>query len=348
MVALLEPAGAPVASLDPVDPVARPVPVRTAIRVARGLGRSLAVVVPVALLSTFVTYALGSFTNANPAAAVLGDTATAEDIARINHQFGLDQPLLVQYWNWITAALHGDLGTSWFTTIPVADSIRQTFPVDLSLTLVALVIAVLVGGSAGIVAALRPGHWFDRALTALCAVASTVPAFVIGIGLIVVFSVLLPVLPSGGYVPIREDPLQWLRFLILPALALSLDLTADIARQLRNSLVGTLWENFVIGAEVRGLSRRRVVFRHALRNAAGPTLTVLGFRVPQLIGGAVITETLFNLPGMGKLTLDAAGTQDVPVIQGTLLVAISLVLLANVLVNGVLIRLRPQARRGTT
>jgi peptide/nickel transport system permease protein len=341
MVALLEPAPASLSREPETGLVLVPLLVRGLAR----LGRSLAVIVPVALVSTFVTYALGSFTNSNPAAAVLGELATPEDIARINHQFGLDQPLPAQYWNWITAALHGDLGTSWFTTIPVADSIKQTFPVDLSLVLLAMAIAILLGGAAGIAAALRPGSWFDRTVTALCAIASTVPAFVIGIGLIVVFAVLLPILPSGGYASLTESPVQWLRFLILPALALSLDLTADIARQLRNSLVGTLRENFVVGAEVRGLSRRRVVFRHALRNAAGPTLTVLGVRVPQLVGGAVITETLFNLPGMGKLTLDAAATQDVPVIQGTLLVTIAIVLLANVLVNGALVRLRPQARR---
>jgi peptide/nickel transport system permease protein len=313
--------------------------------VAVGLGRSLLIVLPVALVSTFVTYTLGSLTNANPAAAVLGETATPADIARMKHQFGLDQPLLVQYWHWITGALHGDLGQSYFTSIPVADSIKQTVPVDLSLTLLALLLAVVVGGWAGITAALRPGSRFDRAVTALCAVASTVPAFVVGIGLIVVFSVLLPVLPSGGYASLAEGPWPWLKFLILPALALSLDTIADVARQLRNSLVGTLRDNFVVGAEVRGLSRRRVVFRHALRNAAGPTLTVLGVRVPQLVGGAVITETLFNLPGMGKLTLDAAAQQDIPVIQGTLLVTIAIVLAANVLVNGALLRLRPQARR---
>jgi len=336
------------AVLEPVVARERPAVGPAVNRVVTGLGRSLAVVVPVAFVSTFVTYALGSFTNANPAAAVLGDTATPADIARINHQFGLDQPLLVQYGHWITAALHGDLGVSWFTTIPVADSIKQTLPVDVSLTVLALLIALLLGGAAGIGAALRPGSGLDRTVTALCAIASTVPAFVIGIGLIVIFAVLLPVLPSGGYAALTESPVQWLRFLILPALALSLDLTADITRQLRNSLVGTLRENFVVGAEVRGLSRRRVVFRHALRNAAGPTLTVVGFRVPQLIGGAVITETLFNLPGMGKLTLDAAAQQDVPVIQGTLLVAIAIVLLANVLVNGALVRLRPQARRTTS
>jgi peptide/nickel transport system permease protein len=333
------PVGAP---LD--EPAPRPV-AALALALLGRLGRAVLIVVPVALVSTFVTYALGSLTDANPAAAVLGDLATPADITRMNHQFGLDRPLVVQYWHWISHALHGDLGTSYFTSIPVADSIKQTLPVDLSLTGLALLVALLVGGSAGIAAGTRPGSRLDRSVTALCALASTVPAFVIGIGLIIVFAVLLPVLPSGGYASLTENPGQWLRFLILPSLALSLDVTADIARQLRNSLVGTLRENFVIGAEVRGLSRRRVVFRHALRNAAGPTLTVIGVRVPQLIGGAVITETLFNLPGMGQLTLHAAAQQDIPVIQGTLLVTIAIVLLANVLVNGALVRLRPQARR---
>jgi peptide/nickel transport system permease protein len=314
-------------------------------RSARRLGRSLLVIVPVALVSTFATYALGSLTNANPAATVLGDLATPADVTRMNHQFGLDRPLLVQYWHWICGAVHGDLGTSYFTSIPVGHSIAQTLPVDLSLTALAVLIAVLVGGWAGITAGLHPGSWFDRTVTVACAVAATVPAFVIGIALILIFSVALPLLPSGGYIGFTDDPVQWLRFMILPALALSLDTMADVTRQLRNSLVGTLRENFVVGAEVRGLSRRRVVFRHALRNAAGPTLTVIGLRVPVLIGSSVITETLFNLPGMGKLTLDAAAQQDIPVIQGTLLVTITIVLIANVLVNVALARLTPQRTR---
>lgn len=334
--------------------LAPPVPDRTArspIRatravrgVALGFGRVLLTVVPVFAISTFGTFALGALSDSNPAAAALGETATPEAIAQLNHELGLDRPLIVQYLDWVGNALHGDLGVSWFTSIPVATSIKIALPVDLALTVVAMLLAVLVGGAAGIAAALRAGGRFDRSVTFLASAAGTVPAFIVGIGLIVVFSVYLNVLPAGGFVPFSDDPVQWLRFLILPSVALSVGPMADVARQLRNSLVGTLGENFVVGAEVRGLSRRRVVFRHALRNASGPTLTVLGIQVPVLIGGAVITETLFNLPGMGKLTLDAANRHDIPVIQGTLLVSIAVVLVANVLVNAALVRLRPQAK----
>jgi peptide/nickel transport system permease protein len=318
--------------------------VRSLRRLVRGTGRALLTVVPVVFISTFGTFALGALGGSNPAAEALGETATPEAIAQLNHALGLDRPLLVQYWDWITSALHGDLGTSYFTGIPVSTSIAMSLPVDLALTLFAIVLAVLVGGAAGIASALRAGSRLDRGVTFLASAAGTVPAFIIGIGLIVVFSVTLQLLPAGGFVPFTQDPAQWLKFLILPSVALSIGPMADVARQLRNSLVGALGENFVVGAEVRGLSRHRVVFRHALRNASGPTLTVLGIQVPVLIGGAVITETLFNLPGMGKLTLDAANRHDIPVIQGTLLVSIGLVLVANLLVNVALVRLRPQAK----
>lgn len=316
----------------------------TSHRLAGGTARLLLTVVPVVVLSTFGTFALGALSGSNPAAEALGETATPEAIARLDHELGLDRPLVVQYLGWIGSALHGDLGTSYFTGIPVITSIRLALPVDLALTTLAMALAVLIGGAVGIVAALRRGGRFDRAVTVIASAASTVPAFVLGIGLIVMFSVLLPWFPAGGFVPLADDPALWLWFLVLPSVALSIGPMADVARQLRNSLVGTLGENYVVGAEVRGLSRRRVVFRHALRNASGPTLTVVGIQVPVLIGGAVITETLFNLPGMGKLTLDAANRHDIPVIQGTLLVSILLVLAANILVNTTLVRLRPQAK----
>ncbi|GII01460.1 ABC transporter permease [Planobispora takensis] len=309
---------------------------------ARGIGRGMPVLnaVLVVLLSTFVTFGLGALGDANPAAAVLGETATPEDIARMNHEFGLDRPFLEQYATWLGNALTGDLGRSWFTQIPVAESIAQRITVDLSITGLAVLIAVLAGGTAGIGAAVRAGGVFDRTVTAVCAAASTVPAFVVGIGLIVLFSVAVPIFPSGGYVPFEQDPVQWLRLITLPAIALSLDAAADLARQLRTGLVGALRENYVTGAVVRGLPARRVLLRHALRNAAGPAVTVLGLHIPRLIGGAVVTEAVFSLPGLGQLTSEAALKHDVPVIQGALLVTIALVLVSNLLVDLAVARLR--------
>jgi peptide/nickel transport system permease protein len=333
---LLErPAAAVVRPADPATPRRRRL---------RWIG-ALATPVVVFGLSSLLTFGLGALTPSNPAAAVLGETATPADIVRMNHEFGLDRPFLVRYLDWLGDALTGDLGRSYFTTIPVADSIFAALPVDLAIAGLALLLAVLLGGGAGIGAALRPGSRFDRAVSAVAAALGTLPPFVIGIGLIVVFSVLLKALPAGGYVAPEQGLGEWLRFAILPALALSLDIAASIARQLRTSLVAQLAENYVTGAVVRGLSERRVLFRHALRNAAGPALTVLGIGVPMVLGGAVVTEKIFNLPGLAQLALQASAQHDVPLIQGTLLVTITVVLVANTLVNLALARLTPQGRR---
>ncbi|MCG0284161.1 ABC transporter permease [Streptomyces sp. PSAA01] len=319
-------------------------PVRAA-RLPRSLGRLLATAGTVFLLSSALTFGLGALSGANPAAAVLGETATPADIARMNHQFGLDRPLWEQYVSWLGHAFTGDLGRSWFTTVPVADSIRQAMPVDLSIAGLALLMAVVLGGAAGVAAALRAGGRLDRTVTALCALLGTLPGFVVAIALVTVFSLKLGWLPSGGYVPLDMDPAQWLRYTVMPALALSLEAAAAIARQLRTSLVGTLRENYVTGAVMRGLPARRVVFGHALRNAAGPALTALGMSVPMLLGGAVVTQQIFALPGLAQLTLQSAEQHDIPVIQGTLLVTIAVVLVVNVAVNAALLALNPAARR---
>ena len=315
-------------------------------RAPKPLAQGLLTTATVFLLASVLTFGLGALSSSNPGAAVLGDTATPADIARMNHQFGLDRPLPVQFVSWLGHALHGDLGRSWFTTVPVAQSVWQALPVDLSVAGLALLMAVALGGAGGIAAALSNGGKVDRAVTAVCAVLGTLPAFVIAIGLIAVVSVQLGALPSGGYVPFGQDPVQWLRFSLLPAFALSLEAAAAIARQLRTSLVGALRENYVTGAAMRGLSSRRVLFGHVLRNAAGPALTVLGMSVPMLIGGAVVTERIFNLPGIAQLALQAAQEHDVPVVQGTLLVTTGVVLIANLAVNAGLAALNPAARRG--
>ncbi|HEV2635414.1 MAG TPA: ABC transporter permease [Actinocrinis sp.] len=314
-------------------------------RTGRSVVRIVSVPVTVFLLASFATYWLGAIGHANPAAEVLGDTATPADIVRLNHVYGLDKPFFVQYFDWLGHALTGNLGLSYFTSIPVSTSVSQALPVDLSLAVLAMAIAVLVGSALGIGAALRPGSKFDHAVTLACAGLATVPPFIVGIALIVVFAVFLKVLPSGGYVSFTQDPGQWLRFALLPALALSVEGGAAIARQLRTSLAGALRENYVTGAAARGLSARRVLLRHVLRNAAGPTLTVIGLEIPNLIGGAVVAEKIFNLPGVAQLALQSGSSHDIPVIQGTLLVTIGVVLISNIAVNLALVRLNPQARR---
>ncbi|SEB65549.1 peptide/nickel transport system permease protein [Nocardioides exalbidus] len=318
---------------------------RRVVPLVRAVAGGLAVAVTVLLLASVIAFALGALSDSNPAAAVLGETATPEDIARMNHEFGLDRPLVEQYVSWVGSAVQGDLGRSWFTTIPVADSIKQALPVDLSIAALALVLAILIGGGSGIGAALSNGGFFDRVVTLVCSVLATLPPFVIGMALIVIFSVKLQLLPSGGYVPIDQDPAQWLRFSILPSLALSLDVAASIARQLRTSMVTALGENYAIGAEMRGYGRSRVLFGHVLRNAAAPTLAVIGLAIPLIVGGAVITERLFGLPGVAQLALQSAERGDVPVVLGTLLVTAVVVVVASSLVNVLQKALDPTARR---
>ena len=314
-------------------------------RLAGWLGRTVLIVVPVFVLATLVTFLLGAVSGLSPAGLMLGDAATPEDVARVNAQFGLDQPVVVQYGAWFAGLLRGDFGTSWFNGLPVADLIFQRLGVSLSVAGLALVIGVALGVALGVLAAARRGSWIDRGVTAVASVLSTVPAFVVGVGLILVFCVLLRWFPSSGYVDPSVDLGRWLSLITLPAIALSLDTAADLARQLRTGLVGAYEENYVTGAVVRGLSPRRILFVHVLRNGAGPAVAVLGMHIPRLIGGAVITESIFAMPGFGRFTAESALRGDVPVVQGTLVVAIVLVLVCSLLVNGLLVRLRPGAER---
>ncbi|MEU6785041.1 ABC transporter permease [Nonomuraea angiospora] len=314
-------------------------------RTVVALGRALLIAVPVLLVSTFITFMLGGLTKQDPASVVLGDSATPADVARMREAFGLDKPLLLRYVLWLWNALHGDLGSSWFTKIPVARSIAERLPVSLSVAVGALLIAVVLGGVFGILAAVRQGGRLDRTVTLVTSVLATVPGFVAAIALITVFSLLVPVLPSGGWVPPSDGLLTWASFLLLPSVSLSLDAAADVARQLRTGMADTLHENYIVGARVRGLPGWRIILVHALRNGAGPAVAVLGMHVPRLIGGAVIVETVFALPGIGELTKTAALGGDVPVVQGALLVTIGVVLISSALVNVLLVKLRPAARR---
>jgi peptide/nickel transport system permease protein len=314
-------------------------------RAVAALLRGLAVLVPVVFVASFVTYAMGALTNSDPAAIILGDGANTATVRKLDRTLGLDRPLFSQYWHWLTNAVHGNLGTSWFTHIPVSHSIAQRLPVDLSIAGLAALIAIVVGGAAGILAGTHRRSWIDRGVTAVCSVVSTLPAFVVGIILVVLFATTVKLFPGNGYVGPTTSITQWLRHIILPSLALSAQVAVDMARQLRTSLVKVLDENYIVGARVRGLTRRRVLLRHALRNAAAPAITVLGIDVPQMIAGAVAAEAIFSLPGLGQLVIESAQTRDIPVVQGVLLVTASLVIVANLVVNAVLAWLNPAQSR---
>ncbi len=299
----------------------------------------------VALMSTLLIFALAYFSPSNPAATKLGESASPAAIAHLNHAMGLDRGFFAQYFSWIGNALHGDFGASWFSGVPVGQSIATGLPVDLSVTGVALLMALLMGIPAGIVAGTRRGSFLDRAINAISSTAITLPVFWIGMVLVIVFAVKAKWLPATGYVPPSAGLWAWLSHLLLPAFSLSVLFAATIARMLRNSLVATLEENFVVGATVRGLPPRRILYRHVMRNALAPTVTIIGLEIPQLLGAAVVTEALFALPGLGQLALTGAQEHDLPVIQGVLLVMVAIVLVCNLGIDALLGWLRPATRR---
>ncbi|MFJ3280469.1 ABC transporter permease [Streptomyces halstedii] len=315
-------------------------------RILGVLARSVAIFVPVFLVATFVTFALRSLSGLSPARIQLGEDATPEAIQRIEAQWGLDRPFLVQYGDWITGVLHGELGTSWVNGADISTLIGLGLGVSLSIATFALLIGVVVGFALGTLAALRPTTLTDRAITGTVTVISVMPPFVVGIVLVAVLAVGLDLLPSAGYVPAEEGIGPWLAHITLPALALSCDVVADVARQLRTGLVAARGENYVTGAVVRGLSPRRIFLGHVLRNGIGPALATLGLKFPALVGASVVTEWIFGLQGFGRFANDSAQAGDVPAVQGVLVVSIVLVVSFNLIVNLVLARVTPAARRG--
>jgi len=301
--------------------------------------------VPVALISTLITFGVTALAPDDTAAQLAGDTGTLQEIANLNHAFGFDQPWPQRYVTWLWHALHGDLGVSYFTQIPVTTSIAQRFPVDLSIAIFALVIAIVLGFGGGLLAASRPNGVVDRAITALGSLALAIPEFWLAILLVIVFAVKVRLFPATGYVATSQGLGQWARHMILPSLTLATPVAAVIARQLRISMLTELDENYVTGALVRGYSRRRILFKHVLRNGAAPAVATVGLYTPSLLGGAVIAERIFALPGIGALAIDAAQAHDIPVIQGVLLVTIAVVLVSNLTVDALLGWLRPGVKR---
>ena len=319
---------------------------RAAGRTLATVARSVAIFVPVFFVATFVTFALRSLSGLTPARIQLGEEATPAAVHRIEAQWGLDRPFLAQYWSWFDDLLHGNLGRSWTNGVGVSQLIRDGLIVSLSIATLALVIGVVFGLGLGTIAALRRRTWIDRTITAFLTLFSVMPPFVVGIVLVEVFAVGLGWFPAAGYVPIAAGVAPWFAHLLLPALALSFDAVADVARQLRAGLIGAYQENYVLGAVVRGLGPRRIFFRHVLRNGVGPALSVLGLKFPALIGGSVVTEWIFGLQGFGRFANDSAQAGDVPSVQGVLVVSIVLVVSFNLIVNVVLGRVTPAAQRG--
>ena len=288
-------------------------------------------------------FGLASLTGTDVVLNIVGETATPAQIAAETHQLGLDRPLVVQYGKWLGHAVRGDFGTSWFTGVSVNQSLADTLPITMSIVLVGLLIAVVLSVALGAVAALR-GGWVDR-LTQIAAVLGTaVPSFLIALVLAVTFAVKLRWLPATGYVALGHSPIAWLRSIILPALALAVAATAATAMQVRGALIDVLRADYVRTLRSRGLGGGSVVLRHALRNAAPPALTVLALQFIGLIGGAVVVEKVFGLPGIGTLANASAAEGDMPVLLGTVVVAVVFVVVVNLLLDIAYGWLNPKVR----
>ena len=297
--------------------------------IIRRLGATLVVMMVVA----FVVFLLLYLTPGDPAAILAGDAATVDDIQRIREKLGLDQPFLIRFGEWLWALAHGDLGTSIFTNLPVTRLIGQRIEPTLSLTLLTLAIAVIIAVPLGVVAAAKAGTWADRAVMAFSVIGFSVPVFVIAYVLIMVFSIELDWLPVQGYRSFREDAWEWFRHLILPSIALGTVYIALIARITRASMLDVLAQDYIRTAQAKGLDTGTVLVGHALKNAAVPIMTIIGIGIALLIGGAIVTETVFAIPGIGRLTVDAILRRDYPIIQGVVLIFSGAYVLINLFVD---------------
>jgi peptide/nickel transport system permease protein len=306
--------------------------------------RRLIMVVPVMLIVGTITFFLIHLTPGDPAAVMLGPDATPEQVEDLQHDLGLNEPLIVQYPRWIGKVVRLDLGRSIFLNRTVIEAIRERAVPTLQLSIYALVIAICIGVPGGILAVLFRDSLFDRALLILALSGTAIADFFLGMLLILLFAVVLQWLPSGGYVPFTVDPIGHIQSMILPSFALGISIAGLPARLIRTSMLDVIQEDYIKVAVSRGLSPWVVTTRHVLRNALIPAVTVFGYTLGDLLGGAVVVETVFNLPGMGQLVVNSIGRRDFPIIQGVVMVIAFAYLFANLLVDILYVAIDPRVR----
>lgn len=308
--------------------------------------RRLLQAIPVLILITGIVFTVVYFIPGDPAAVVLGRAATPDNLVRVRHEMGLDRPLPVRYGVWLGHMLRGDLGNSILSKQPVWTLIGRAFPITLYLSLFALLIAIAIAVPAGMLAALRRNSWVDLVCTTWAFLGVSIPSFWLAIVLVYIFGVRLGWVPLEGYVSPREDFVASLKTMILPAFTLGVFISGPLMRYLRSSMLQTLSQDFVLVARAKGLSERRVIAGHVMRNSLIPFVTALGIYTTYLIGGAVVVENVFALPGMGDLVVSAIGNRDYPLIQGVVLVVAFVIVLINIMVDILYSALDPRIRVG--
>jgi peptide/nickel transport system permease protein len=308
--------------------------------------RRLILLVPVLLIVGTIVFVLIHVTPGDPAAVMLGPDATPEQIDSLRDRLGLNDPLYEQYVNWFSGAVRLDFGESIFLSQPVTEALLDRAQPTLLLTFYALTIQILIGVPFGVISAVKYNSIFDRSLMVISISGAAIPSFFLGIMLILFFAVRLQWLPSGGFTSITEDPVQHFKQMILPAFALGFTSAGLLARLVRSSMLDVLKEDYIRTAQAKGLPQRVMVVRHALRNALIPAITVIGYSLGGLLGGAVVTETVFVIPGMGRLVVQSVARRDFPVIQGAILLIATFYVLANLLVDVLYVYIDPRVRYG--
>lgn len=307
--------------------------------------RRLLATIPVLLLVATGVFLLLKLTPGDPAAVLLGPDASEERRLELRDQLGLNDSVGTQYVRWLGDAVRGDLGDSIFMNTPVTEALRERAQPTILLTIYSTIVALAIGLPFGILAAVRRGTWIDVGSMGVAILGISLPTFWIGLNLILVFAVKLQWLPVAGYAPLSDGVWESLKYMLMPAVTLGLAQAALLARMTRSMMLDVLNSDYIRTARAKGLLERRIVIGHAFRNALLPVLNIIGLIIAALLGGAVVTEQVFNLPGIGRLLIQAVGRRDVPLVQGTVLVIAVVYVIVNLVVDIVSAAIDPRIRR---
>lgn len=293
----------------------------------------IAGLVPLLLIVSLMTFSLLHLVPGDVRDRILGNDATVEQYEALGEKLGLNDPLLVQYGRWLFDAVQGDLGTSAYNSQKVTDAVLDTLPVTLSLTFGGMFVAILIGVPAGVYAGLHQGSYIDRLAVLIATVGQSLPNFWIAMLLIIPLGLVWQVVPATGFVSPADSFTGWIQSIAVASIALGTSASAALARQTRGAIIDVLKQDYIRTARAKGLSRRVVTFKHALKNAAVPVITTIGFQVNGLLGGALIVEQVFGLHGFGSLAIDAVRTQNMPMMQGVVVMGTLVIVVVNILVD---------------
>jgi len=313
---------------------------------ARYVLHRLLLMAPVALLVTVIVFALVRLTPGDPVLVYAGEEKDPVALDALRHEYGLDQPIPVQYASWLTHALRGDLGRSLRTRQPVTEAIVERIPATLTLGVTALLLSITIALVVGTVSALKRNSVLDLLATGFTIAGVSLPNFFLGLVLILFFALVVRLLPPGGYVALANDPVDGLRHLILPAITLATASTAVNLRQVRSSLIDVFGQDYMRTARAKGLRQTTIVARHAMKNALIPVVTIMGLQVGAILEGAIITESVFSWPGVGRLAVDSIAGRDYPVVQAIVLLSALSFMMTTLIVDVVYTRLDPRISFG--